>query len=224
MSTIYEINPDGSASVAEPKSKRAGAAILGSALLAAQPPDDALAELRRRYYAIAKDDGYRASNPNKPVPLDERVAACESELAAVRSAGEHASGRAADILRIALDALTARRAMLRGFASEVAGAESAYRSALAAHGEAQRALNMADPSEVAALMIELERCKASMRKALRAGNAACDAFSHASKPVLPALAIAKASVERVRQLDEERSREIASRGEDIASLCEALES
>ena len=27
MSTIYEINPDGSASVAEPKSKRAGAAM-----------------------------------------------------------------------------------------------------------------------------------------------------------------------------------------------------
>lgn len=227
MSTIYEINPDGSASVAEPKSSsaRAGAAILGSALLAASdrtPPNEGWSAIRRDYFRIVPDDSWRAGHPNHVIPLDERIDATESELGAVRAAGERASGRSAEILRAAADELHARLAMLRSFVSEFASCETAFRAAENELVQANHDLTYSEPDQCAANMIAIERARASMRKAQRIARALLDGFEHARKPVLPALGLALASVEKVRQLDDERGREIASRGDDIAALCEAL--
>ncbi len=226
MSTIYEINPDGSASVAEPKSKRAGAAILGSALLAASdrtPPNEGWSAIRRDYFRIVPDDSWRAGHPNHVIPLDERIDATESELAAVRAAGKNASGRAAEILRGAADELHARLAMLRSFVSEFASCETAFRAAENELVQANHDLTYTEPDECAANMIAIERARAGMRKAQRIARALIDGFQNARKPVLPQLGVALASVEKVRQLEEERSREIASRSADVAALCEAIE-
>lgn len=218
MSTIYTIDEQGNASVA--------AALLGSALLASSDrtaPNEGWSAIRRDYFRIVPDDSWRAGHPNHAIPLDARVVATEVELGAVRAAGERASGRAAEILRGAADELHARLAMLRAFVAAFAACETAFREAENELVQANHALAYSEPDECASNMIAIERARASMRKQTRVARALIDGFQNARKPVLPQLDVALASVEKVRQLDEERSREIAARSADVASLCEALE-
>ena len=185
---------------------------------------DGFRPLRSRYYAVAKDDSYRASNPGARVPLDERRATAAAERAAVHAALKRAAkkSRAAEILSAAASELDARVEMLRNFPSAFAGAESEYRAAASAHAAAQKALNVADPAEVASIMIELERTAAAQRKAARAADAVLRTFEAARHAVLPLLQAARESCDREARLREDLARELDGRSADVEALCGAL--
>lgn len=224
--SIYEATEHGLVAVEpEPKSNaRAAAALMGATLLnSPQHGDDAWRPLRSAFYSIAKSDDWRRSNPARPVDLDVRIAAAREELANVDAAAAGAEGHAAELLAAARGALLGRIAVLERFPQDFAQAESDYRRACHAHQEAQRQLNRADPDEVAHLLVEIERAAAMKRKQLRVGEAVVAAVQACRGQVLPSLATAKASVEKVRQLDEERSREVDGRGDDVAALAGAIE-
>jgi hypothetical protein len=205
---------------AQAQSLAAAAAALAMPASAADP----FTKLRQRYHKLCPDDRARAAAPQKEVPYEAMLHDAQTELSQIEALRKSATGRAAEILSDAANLASERVATLESLPRRFAAQERAYQRASKDLADARRAKHEASPDAIAAHLVECERIAAEQRQAVRRAEDVLDSVrGFRKRPVLPALATARASVERERALMRDLQRERDSRSDDVRALAEALE-
>ena len=182
-----------------------------------------LDSIKRRYYSLAPSDGDLASNPDKPIEIDLRLAHYRQQRDTIRTALQGATGRSQAILEPALADAQERVELCRTFRERFSVALRDYEAAVAAAEHAHKALHEnEEPDEAASLLLDLERARAMIRKCHRALATVVETVPRKGASVCPALEKAIRSAEKARVLRRDLTRLESERDEDTVALCEAL--